>query len=97
MFTPARVLAIDENQRKRLRFLATSRKTPQRVALREPIVLPCLGSRLGLAGSPTATNGRGPFRFALGSVPVLLRMPCFSCVGQRPAGEISTILNGWLD
>jgi len=39
MFTPARALAIDENQRKRLRFLANSGKTPQKVALRGRIVL----------------------------------------------------------
>jgi transposase len=39
MFTPARALTIDENQRKRLRFLANSGKTPQKVALRARIVL----------------------------------------------------------
>jgi len=39
MFTPARALPIDENQRKRLRFLANSGKTPQKVALRARIVL----------------------------------------------------------
>ena len=39
MFPPARALAIDEHQRKRLRCLATSGKTPQQVALRARIVL----------------------------------------------------------
>jgi transposase len=39
MFTPARALAIDDTQRKRLRFLANSGKTPQKVALRARIVL----------------------------------------------------------
>ena len=39
MFTPASALATDENQRKRLRFLTRSGKTPQKVALRARIVL----------------------------------------------------------
>ncbi len=39
MFTPARALTIDENQRKRLRSLANSGRTPQKVALRARIVL----------------------------------------------------------
>jgi transposase len=39
MFTPARALRIDGNQRKRLRFLAQSGKTPQKLALRARIVL----------------------------------------------------------
>ncbi len=39
MFTPARALSIDDNQRKRLRFLANSGNTPQKVALRARIVL----------------------------------------------------------
>ena len=34
MFTPARTLAIDDNQPKRLRLLANSVKTPQRVTVR---------------------------------------------------------------
>ena len=39
MFEPARALSIDENQLKRLRFLAGSGKTPQKVALRARIIL----------------------------------------------------------
>jgi len=39
MFTPASALVTDENQRKRLRFLTRSGKTPQKVALRARIVL----------------------------------------------------------
>jgi len=39
MFAPASALVMDENQRKRLRFLARSGKTPQKVALRARIVL----------------------------------------------------------
>ncbi len=39
MFTPARALSIDDTQRKRLRVLANSGKTPQKVALRARIVL----------------------------------------------------------
>jgi len=39
MFAPARALSIDDNQRKRLRFLADSGKTPQKVALRARVVL----------------------------------------------------------
>jgi len=39
MFTPARALSIDDNQYKRLKSLADSGKTPQKVALRVRIVL----------------------------------------------------------
>jgi len=39
MFTPARPLHVDENQRKRLQQLVVSGKTPQKVALRARIVL----------------------------------------------------------
>ena len=39
MFTPARALELDANQRKRLQSLADSGKTPQKVALRVHIVL----------------------------------------------------------
>jgi len=39
MFTPARALSIDDTQRKRLRVLAHSGNTPQKVALRARIVL----------------------------------------------------------
>ena len=46
MFAPARALWIDDPQRKRLRFLAKSGKTPQKVALRARIIL------LASAGAP---------------------------------------------
>ena len=39
MFTPAKALHVDDNQRKRLRHLADSGKTPQKLALRARIVL----------------------------------------------------------
>ena len=39
MFTPAKPLHVDENQRKRLRHLANSGKTPQKIALRARIIL----------------------------------------------------------
>lgn len=39
MFTPARPLHVDENQRKRLQHLANSGKTPQRIAMRARLVL----------------------------------------------------------
>jgi transposase len=39
MFTPAAALTLDENQRKRLTFLAHSGKTPQKIALRARILL----------------------------------------------------------
>lgn len=39
MFTPARALEVDDNQRKRLSSLAVSGKTPQKIALRARIVL----------------------------------------------------------
>jgi len=39
MFTPARGLSIDPNQRQRLSLLANAGKTPQKVALRARIIL----------------------------------------------------------
>lgn len=39
MFTPAKPLCIDDNQRKRMQHLAKSGKTPQRIALRARLVL----------------------------------------------------------
>jgi transposase len=39
MFTPAKPLFIDDNQRKRLAFLARSHKTPQQIATRARIIL----------------------------------------------------------
>jgi transposase len=39
MFTPAKALHVDDNQRKRLQHLAESGKTPQKLALRARIVL----------------------------------------------------------
>lgn len=53
MFAPARALWIDDNQRKRLRFLADSGKTPQKVALRARVVL--LASE-GLANNAIAAR-----------------------------------------
>jgi transposase len=69
MFTPARALTIDENQRKRLRFLANSGKTPQKVALRARIVLlasegvpnHAIAARLGTT-RPTVLLWRARFR-----------------------------------
>jgi transposase len=69
MFTPARALPIDENQRKRLRFLANSGKTPQKVALRARIVLlasegvpnNAIAARLGTT-RPTVLLWRERFR-----------------------------------
>ena len=69
MFTPARALPIDENQRKRVRFLANSGKTPQKVALRVRIVLlasegvpnHAIAARLGTA-RPTVLLWRERFR-----------------------------------
>lgn len=39
MFTPARALELEENQRKRLKSLVASGKTPQKIALRARIIL----------------------------------------------------------
>jgi transposase len=39
MFTPAKALYVDDNQRKRLKHLADSGKTPQKVAMRARIIL----------------------------------------------------------
>ena len=39
MFTPAKPLHVDDHQRKRLKHLANSGKTPQKIALRARIVL----------------------------------------------------------
>ena len=39
MFTPARALELDDNQRKRLKALTASGRTPQKIALRARIVL----------------------------------------------------------
>ena len=78
MFTPARALAIDENQRTRLRFLATSGKTPQKVALRARIVLlasegvpnNAIAARLGTT-RPTVLLWRA--RFSQRGAPGLLK------------------------
>jgi transposase len=69
MFTPAPGLTIDENQRKQLRFLANSGKTPQKVALRARIVLlasegvpnNAIAARLGTT-RPTVLLWRERFR-----------------------------------
>ena len=78
MFAPARALAIDDNQRKRLRFLADSGKTPQKVALRARVILlasegvpnNAIAARLGTT-RPTVLLWRG--RFAKQGVAGLLR------------------------
>lgn len=78
MFTPARALTIDENQRKRLRFLANSGKTPQKVALRARIVLlasegvpnNAIAARLGTS-RPTVLLWRS--RFQARGAPGLLK------------------------
>jgi transposase len=78
MFTPARALSIDENQRKRLRFLATSGNTPQKVALRARIVLlasegvpnHAIAARLGTS-RPTVLLWRS--RFQARGAPGLLK------------------------
>ena len=78
MFTPARALRIDDNQRKRLRFLANSGKTPQKVALRARIVLLAsegvpnhgIAARLGTS-RPTVLLWRS--RFQARAVPGLLK------------------------
>jgi transposase len=78
MFTPARALTIDENQRKRLRFLANSGKTPQKVALRARIVLlasegvpnHAIAARLGTS-RPTVLLWRS--RFQARGAPGLLK------------------------
>ncbi len=54
MFTPARALAIDANQRRRLRFLATSDQTPPGVALQ--VRNPLLASE-GVPNNGNATRG----------------------------------------
>ena len=78
MFTPARALTIDETQRKRLRFLANSGKTPQKVALRARIVLlasegvpnHAIAARLGTS-RPTVLLWRS--RFQARGAPGLLK------------------------
>ena len=69
MFTPARALSIDDNQRRRLRFLANAGRTPQKVALRARIVLlagegvpnNAIAARLGTT-RPTVLLWRERFR-----------------------------------
>lgn len=78
MFTPAAPLYVDENQRKRLKHLARSGRTPQRVALRARIVLMAGEGRANHAiaahlnvSRPTVILWRQ--RFATGSVQGLLQ------------------------
>ncbi len=78
MLAPARALSIDDSQRKRLRFLAGSGKTPQKVALRARVVLVAsegvpnnaLAARLGTT-RPTVLLWRK--RFAKRGVAALLK------------------------
>jgi len=78
MFTPAAALQVDENQRKRLRHLARSGKTPQRIALRARIILAAAEGRPNHAiarqlevSRPTVLLWRE--RFATGGVPGILK------------------------
>jgi len=78
MFTPARPLHVDENQRKRLLHLAKSGKTPQKIAVRARIVLlagegranHAVAQELGIS-RPTVLLWRK--RFAQRGVPGLLK------------------------
>jgi transposase len=78
MFKPAPALWVDANQEKRLRFLVSSGRTPQKVALRARIVLlagqgvpnHAIAARLGTS-RPTVLLWRG--RFARSGVPGLLK------------------------
>src|SRR3970040_804636 len=77
MFTPARALTIDENQRKRLRFLANSGKTPQKGALRARIVL--------LASEGVPHHGIARRRGARRATGLLWGGRVRGAVGARPA------------
>jgi len=78
MFTPARALRVDENQRKRLRHLARCGQTPQKIALRARIILAAaegqpnhaIARQLGVS-RPTVLLWRK--RFASQGVPGLLK------------------------
>jgi len=78
MFTPAAALAVDDSQRKRLRFLARAGTTPQKIALRVRIILlagqgvpnNAIATRLGI-GRPTVLLWRE--RFQKGGTPALLK------------------------
>ena len=78
MFEPASALGIDVNQEKRLKFLAGSGKTPQKVALRARLVLlaaagvanQAIAGRLGIS-RPTVLLWRS--RFQRSGVPGLMK------------------------
>ena len=78
MFTPARPLHVDENQRKRLQHLARCGKTPQKLALRARIILAAgegrpnhaIARQLGVS-RPTVLLWRR--RFAFHGVPGILK------------------------
>jgi len=78
MFTPAKALHVDDNQRKRLSDLARSGKTPQKIALRARIVLRAgegqanhaIAKELGVS-RPTVLLWRE--RFAQRGVPGILK------------------------
>jgi transposase len=78
MFTPALALWLDANQEKRLKFLAASGRTPQKVALRARIALlagagvpnHAIAAQLGIS-RPTVLLWRR--RFARAGVPGLMR------------------------
>jgi hypothetical protein len=74
VFPPARALPIDENQRQRLRFLATSGKPPQGVALRARLLLlasegvpnPAIAIRIASPGIGAQEVGPLPLRGDVG-------------------------------
>jgi transposase len=78
MFQPATALGIDGNQEKRLKFLAGSGKTPQKIALRARLVLlaaegvanQAIAARLGIS-RPTVLLWRS--RFQRSGVPGLMK------------------------
>lgn len=74
MFTPASALAIDDGQRKRLRFLVRSGKTPQKIALRAQIIL------LAAEGTP---NNAIAAQLGTSRPTVLLWRQRFSRLGVR--------------
>lgn len=89
MFPPAPALRVDDNQHKRLQFLARAGTTPQKIALRARIILLAadgvpntgIAARLTI-GRPTVLLWRA--RFRAGGMPALLKD------GRRP-GRKKTI------
>jgi transposase len=78
MFAPASALWVDANQEKRLKYLVTSGKTPQKIALRARIILlagggtanHAIAAQLGIS-RPTVLLWRG--RFQRSGVPGLMK------------------------